>query len=242
MSKELNKAPAFQFYYDRFNSSTALWTDEQVGRYLRLLMVQANNGFVTTKQISRVVPDNDEEVISKFDEISPGQFANKVLTGIILDRDAYRQSRSENRKKGTKNTKTYENHMSDICTSYDVHMVDVVVDKEKVKEKGEEGKRIAKEKPTPILELIPKHWPKENFLEVWSEHMVMRKRKKFAVTETIIKTRIAQLVVVSGGIWDEALKIALKSNERGYAEFFAPTFGGNSPQPQKGAIVTRDKA
>jgi uncharacterized phage protein (TIGR02220 family) len=124
-----NKAPAFQFYFDRFNSSTALWDDCQVGKYIRLMICQANKGYVSAKELNKV-GENDQDVLSKFVEIAPGQFANEVLTGILSDRDAYRESRQKNRLSGLKKkeSQSHDKHMSNICQSYDEHMVDVDVD------------------------------------------------------------------------------------------------------------------
>lgn len=135
--KQSGKAPAFQFYFDRFNSSTALWDDCQVGKYIRLMICQANKGYVSEKEL-RKVGEGDVDVLSKFKEVAPGQFANEVLTGILADRDAYRESRQKNRLSGLKKkeAKTHDKDMSDICQSHDGHMVGVVVDVVVDKEKG----------------------------------------------------------------------------------------------------------
>ncbi len=119
----MSKAPAFQFYYDRFNSSTALWDDCQVGQYIRLMMCQANKGYVTEKELKKVVHDNDPDVLSKFIQIAPGQYANEVLTGILTERDAYRESRKKNRLDGIERKKngSYDNHMNKTGVSYDDH-------------------------------------------------------------------------------------------------------------------------
>lgn len=94
---KLGKAPAFQFYYDRFFSSTGLWEDSQVGQYIRCLCVQANKGFITEKEFKRLT--DDEEVMAKFHEIAPGKFANKVLNEIIDQREIFAESRRQNRLK-----------------------------------------------------------------------------------------------------------------------------------------------
>lgn len=122
----MTKAPAFQFYFDRFNSSTALWDDCQVGKYIRLMICQANKGFVSEKELKKVAGD-DQDVLSKFVEVTPGQFANEVLAGILTDRDAYRESRAENRRKGIERksaTASYDDHMNIICHPYDDAMKD----------------------------------------------------------------------------------------------------------------------
>ena len=139
------KAPAFQFYYDRFNSSTSLWDDAQVGKYVRLMICQANKGFVTDRELAKVA-SGDEDVLSKFVKISDGKFANEVLSEILAARDAYSANRANNRKSGVskKKEQTHDNHMKNICLSQKDHMVDVdvVVDKESSKkQKGGVGEK-----------------------------------------------------------------------------------------------------
>lgn len=103
------KAPAFQFYYDRFNSSTALWDDAQVGKYIRLLICQANKRYVTAKELKKVVSDDDPDILAKFKEVEPGKFVNHVLDGILIDRDNYYQRQAENGSKGGRPPKPTEN-------------------------------------------------------------------------------------------------------------------------------------
>ncbi len=96
----MSKAPAFQFYYDRFNSSTSLWDDAQVGQYIRLMICQANKGYVSAKELKKVVHDNDPEVLNKFTEVEPGKFINTVLDEVLTERDAHRKKQYENGLKG----------------------------------------------------------------------------------------------------------------------------------------------
>ncbi len=152
------KAPAFQFYYDRFNSSTSLWDDAQVGKYVRLMICQANKGFVTDRELAKVA-SGDEDVMSKFVKISDGKFANEVLSEILAARDKYSENRANNRKSGhyKKKEESYENHMKIIDSSQKNHMVDVdvVVDKEgSKKQKGGAGEKQKTEKELAAIRVM----------------------------------------------------------------------------------------
>lgn len=104
----MSKAPAFQFYYDRFNSSTSLWDDAQVGKYVRLLICQANKRYVSEKELRKLVPDNDPDILEKFIEVEPGKFVNKVMEDVLIDRDNYLNKQSENGRKGGRPPKEAE--------------------------------------------------------------------------------------------------------------------------------------
>lgn len=239
------KAPAFQFYYDRFNSSTSLWDDAQVGKYVRLMICQANKGFVTDRELAKVA-SCDEDVLSKFVKISDGKFANEVLSEILAARDKYSENRANNRKTGhyKKKEESYENHMKIIDSSQKNHMVvvDVVVGKEK-KESTTVKENSTKAQFNP-LDYIPDHWNGDLFLVEWDDFMSSRKKKKWSCTEKVLKERLIQLRKVSGDDWGVAMPIMQKSSERGYAEFFAIDSKQSQNQPIKNERrePVRDKA
>ena len=239
------KAPAFQFYYDRFNSSTSLWDDAQVGKYVRLMICQANKGFVTDRELAKVA-SGDEDVLSKFVKISDGKFANEVLSEILAARDKYSENREKKKKTGhyKKKEESYENHMKIIDSSQKNHMVvvDVVVGKEK-KESTTVKENSTKAQFNP-LDYIPDHWNGDLFLVEWDDFMSSRKKKKWSCTEKVLKERLIQLRKVSGDDWGVAMPIMQKSSERGYAEFFAIDSKQSQNQPIKNERrePVRDKA
>lgn len=115
------KDPAFLFYYDRFIMGTYTMTDEQVGKYIRLMCIQANKGYVTEKDMLHICKSYDEEVFSKFTDKGNGKFENNTLSEVVSQRKAYTESRRNNRK-GVKNE-----HINNISESYVEHMVNVDV-------------------------------------------------------------------------------------------------------------------
>lgn len=113
------KDPAFNFYSDNFLSGTMFFTDEQAGKYIRLLCAQHQTGHLEEKHMIFICKTYDEDIWKKFKKDEQGLFYNERLEIEINKRKAYSESRSNN-KKGkvkpkkmpVKNTsKSYDNHM-----------------------------------------------------------------------------------------------------------------------------------
>lgn len=120
----MSKDPAFLFYTNDFLSGTQFFTDEQVGKYLRLLMAQHQHGHLTEKQVLFICKSYDNDIIEKFAKDEQGLFYNVKLEGLINERKAYSESRKNNRTgkkkpiksvplKPKKTSKSYVNHMED---------------------------------------------------------------------------------------------------------------------------------
>jgi uncharacterized protein YdaU (DUF1376 family) len=105
------KDPAFLFYTGDFCTGTQFLTDEQVGKYLRLLMAQHQHGHLTEKQVLHISKSYDKDVMMKFIKDSDGLWYNERLEIEIEKRRNYSESRKKN-KQGKKNTsKSYDSHM-----------------------------------------------------------------------------------------------------------------------------------
>jgi hypothetical protein len=119
------KDPAFLFYYRDFKSSTEGMTNSARGAYIQLMCIQAENGFITDKDMKKICSnicfdtmqvtfdaDTYNSVKSKFSEIAarPGCFINERLSEEIEKRVKYSESRRSNRSKSktTSYEKTYD--------------------------------------------------------------------------------------------------------------------------------------
>ncbi len=87
-----------------FLVETMEFTNEQVGRYITLLCLQARDGYLTKPQIKRVFDGGwDKEIMDKFFiENNEGFFYNEEFKKGLDKRSAYIASRANNRKKITK--------------------------------------------------------------------------------------------------------------------------------------------
>lgn len=105
------KDPAFLFYPGDFNTGTQFFTDEQVGKYMRLLMAQHQHGHLTDKQVSIICKSHDKEVMAKFKKDPQGKFFNERLEAETIRRQKFSESRSKNRTSNKKTSLTYVPHM-----------------------------------------------------------------------------------------------------------------------------------
>lgn len=87
-------------------------SDEQVGKYIRLLCAQHQKGILSEKDMLIICRTYDKDIFDKFDKVDGG-FLNKRLSDETERRKNYSKSRSNNRKgKHINNiSKTYVKHM-----------------------------------------------------------------------------------------------------------------------------------
>ena len=104
------KDPAFLFYTGDFTTGTQFFTDEQVGKYVRLLMAQHQLGHLEEKHMIMICKSHDKDIFSKFIKDENGLYYNERLDSEIVKRKKYSESRSKNRKKSDF-SETYDNHM-----------------------------------------------------------------------------------------------------------------------------------
>jgi uncharacterized protein YdaU (DUF1376 family) len=114
----MSKDPAFLFYTSDFLTGTSFLTNEQIGKYIRLLCHQHQNGHLKEKDMLKICLTYDEDVFEKFEKDLNGLFFNLRLDEEIHKRKAYSESRRNNRKKKEVKeedmliiSNTYVNHM-----------------------------------------------------------------------------------------------------------------------------------
>lgn len=129
----MGKDPAFLFYTNDFFSGTQFFTDEQVGKYLRLLMAQHQHGHLSEKHMIMICNSYDVDIWNKFTKDADGKFYQKRLEEEIFKRKAYSESRATNRKSKGKHKK----HKKNISKTYQSDMEnenkDENINKDKIK-------------------------------------------------------------------------------------------------------------
>lgn len=108
----MSKDPAFLFYSDNFMTGTMFFTDEQVGKYIRLLCAQHLTGHLSENHMIFICKEYDKDIWAKFEQDEDGLYYNLRLEEEIIKRRNYTVSRSIN-KKGKKKiiSKSYDSHM-----------------------------------------------------------------------------------------------------------------------------------
>jgi len=155
------KDPAFLFYTGDFSTGTQFFSDEQVGKYLRILMAQHQHGHLTKNQVMFICKSYDEDIFSKLTIDENGLYFQKRLEFEVNKRVAFSESRRKN-KQGK------EKDITNISKSYDKHMENENENKKENKDK--KGKGVVGEKQK--LE-IP-----DEFIPIWNEWLEYRKAKK----------------------------------------------------------------
>jgi hypothetical protein len=104
------KDPAFLFYSSDFLTGTQFFTDEQTGKYIKLLCLQHQQGHLNLKDMLKICKRQDKDIFRKFKKDENGLFFNERLESEVVKRNKYSKSRSENRKKKNIST-SYVQHM-----------------------------------------------------------------------------------------------------------------------------------
>jgi len=94
------KDPAFLFYPGDFLGGTQFFTDDQLGKYVRLLIAQFNTGHLYDQDMMMICGKFDERIFSKFIRDDKGRYFNKRLETEMEKRKSYSLSRSNNRRRG----------------------------------------------------------------------------------------------------------------------------------------------
>ena len=117
------RSPSFKFYPDNFIGATQLFTDAQVGKYMRLLCLQYQYGRLSKEDMLSVCKKYDKRIFDKFLIDENGLYYNKRLEHELTKSNKYSESRSKNRAKNN----TYDKDMKNICKTYDEDMKNIPV-------------------------------------------------------------------------------------------------------------------
>lgn len=212
------KDPAVLFYTSDFLSGTITMTDEQVGRYIKLLCIQHQKGKLTAKDMLSICKAYDEDVYSKF--VKDGEF---FYNERMKNEAEKRKNFTESRKKNAQSTKNQSNKDKSICSAYAQHM------ENENENTNENINRIINEKPKLIF---PYNSP--DFLNLWSELVKGPKWKKKTITALQ-----ASLKILSRHPEPVAIKMiedCLAGNWQGLVEpknnFYAISGNGNAGSKQ----------
>ena len=108
------KDPAVLFYFQDFLVGTEFMTDEEVGKYIRILCHQADKGPLTEYQVKKICKNDvvPEAILSKLMKDENGNYYQKRMQTEREKRNNYIESRRHNRSLSKKNiSKTYDKRM-----------------------------------------------------------------------------------------------------------------------------------
>ena len=115
------KDPAVLFYTADFLAGTMTMRNEQVGKYIKLLCIQHQQGHLSEEDMLEICGAYDERIFSKFVKDENGLYYNVRMEVEANKRRAYIESRSNNRK-GNKNEDVNEHMKKDMNEDMSNHM------------------------------------------------------------------------------------------------------------------------
>jgi uncharacterized protein YdaU (DUF1376 family) len=205
------KDPAVLFYTSDFLTGTLTMTNDQVGKYIRLLCLQHQKGFLTEKDMLNICQSYDEDIFSKFIKDDTGKYYNERLESEISRRKSYSLSRSLNRKSTKHKPKRKKKHMSIICQSYDEHMETETEDENINKD---EDKREGKGE-------IIYPWNDEKFMEAWQLWKQYKKEQhNFSYKPIGEQGALKDLSELSKNNMEIGIAIIYQSIKKGWKGFF----------------------
>jgi len=156
------KDPAFLFYTSDFLTGTMLMTNEQVGKYIRVMCYEHQHGRLTEEDMLKICSTYDKDIFCKFEKDENGNYFNERLEEEKNKRKAYSDSRKANR---TNICKTYDKDMSNICKTYVEHMEDEDVNENITKNKNKNDMTLFPE----FWNLYPKKVAKKDAERAWKK-------------------------------------------------------------------------
>jgi uncharacterized protein YdaU (DUF1376 family) len=117
------KDPAVLFYTSDFITGTLTMTDEQRGKYIILLCLQHQQGYLTEEDMLHICKSYDERIFSKFDKDVEGYYYNERMKKESQKRNKYIESRRDNRKQKSED-------MKNICETHVKRMENININKD----------------------------------------------------------------------------------------------------------------
>ncbi len=217
------KDPAFLFYSQDFITGTQFFTDEQLGKYTRLLCAQHQHGHLSEVQVNYICRTHDPTIMKKFTQDKNGLFFNERLDYEIKKRKSFCNSRRENITKRYKEKETY---ISSTCVDHMyIHMEN---ENENENENINETRKRGLGKKPKWAENFKNYNPQikyafesEKFCAMWDYWLkYKRERKDKKYTTTGEQATINGLYDKAEGSIDKAGEIINQSVQQNWAGLF----------------------
>jgi hypothetical protein len=167
------KDPAILFYTSDFLTGTITLTDEQVGKYIRLLCIQHQKGYLTEKDMLSICKAYDEDIYSKFLKNTEGRYYNERMFNEAEKRKRYSESRRSNALNPKKDSEAYAKHMENENINEDIIKNEDILLKKEQKFKNE----VLAFKKYPVQML-------NDFIGYWTEPNKSKIKMRFELEKT----------------------------------------------------------
>jgi hypothetical protein len=121
--KKKGKDPAFLMYSGDFLSGTFTMNYEQRGKYITLMCIQHQKGYLTDADMKSVLNEEDYLLAEKFYKGTDGNWYNQKMTDVMQERKSYTEERlSHFNKNKDKDTDKGNDKNNDMKTHKNSHM------------------------------------------------------------------------------------------------------------------------
>lgn len=123
----MKKDPAVLFYTSDFLAGTITMTDDEVGKYIKLLCIQHQRGHLPESTMLQMCGgEKNDEIFSKFEVDEDGLYYNERMDVESKKRRAFTESRIKNglqtKNKGESTCSAHAQHMLSTCLAHAEHM------------------------------------------------------------------------------------------------------------------------
>lgn len=115
----MSKDPAVLFYTSDFLTGVLFFSDEEIGKYIKLLCMQHQKGHLSEEDMLHICKTYDKKIFEKFKKDNNELYYNERMDKEIIKRKSYSESRRTNRIGKKENI---QEHMSNISSTYVEHM------------------------------------------------------------------------------------------------------------------------
>jgi hypothetical protein len=170
------KDPAVLFYTQDFLTGTMLMTDTQIGKYIKLLCLQHQNGKLSEKDMLKICGEFDADIWAKFYQ-EDGFFYNKRMLLETTKRNKFCEHQKENINKRWGKKEYHGN-----TTVIPLENENEIVNENVIKDKDELLKKRENEFRQLVFECDPLKYPQvmlENFCRYWTEPNKSKTKMRF---------------------------------------------------------------
>ena len=166
------KDPAILFYTSDFLTGTLTMTDEQVGKYIRLLCLQHQKGYLTEKDMISICKQHDQEIYEKFFKTEEGFYLNKRMQEEAKKRKNFCEKQKQRIKKRWDNDTVVLPRELVIPKKENININDIILKKELT---FKEEVSTFKNYPSEML---------KDFIQYWTEPNKSRTKLRYELEKT----------------------------------------------------------
>jgi len=212
------KDPAFLFYSQDFITGTMFMSDEETGKYVRLLCAQHQKGGLIDKTAFNLIVGNSKLLREKFIETEDGFFNERLMEEMVK-----RQKKSSNLSDNAKTRWSMQKQSKCKANAEHQHIPPEDEDESESKDINNKGKEAF---------VLPDWIPEET----WKAYLEIRNKKKAAKTVYALNLVIKELQKIKKEHGHNPVDVLNKSIKSGWTDVYPLKDGGNNGNKSAGSF------